>query len=120
MSCCVNAISKAFLCIDASSNLGRMLYALFCSNYSEFALMAESDNEQLHSVLSTSTLSCDYVGKIWHFCLCLCASYLEIYNERVHDLLQKKPANRDGVLRVREHPLDGPYVESKMRWCFSV
>lgn len=53
------------------------------------------------------------VGKIQHFCLCLCASYLEIYNERVHDLLKKKPANGDGVLRVREHPLDGPYVESK-------
>lgn len=41
------------------------------------------------------------------------SSYLEIYNEHVHDLLKKKAANGDGGLRVREHPLDGPYVESK-------
>lgn len=33
---------------------------------------------------------------------------MEIYCERVRDLL--KPHNR-GHLRVREHPLMGPYVE---------
>lgn len=74
-------------------------------NYYEFALIADSD----HSALRT--LNCGCVDKIQHFCLC--SSYLEIYNERVHDLLKKKPASGDGVLRVREHPLDGPYVESK-------
>lgn len=35
-------------------------------------------------------------------------SYLEIYNERVRDLLN--PASK-GNLRVREHPSTGPYVE---------
>ena len=35
-------------------------------------------------------------------------SYLEIYNERVQDLLN--PATRNN-LRVREHPSTGPYVE---------
>src|ERR1700721_3646560 len=35
-------------------------------------------------------------------------SYLEIYNERVRDLLNPKPK---GNLRVREHPVMGPYVE---------
>jgi kinesin family member 1 len=35
-------------------------------------------------------------------------SYLEIYNERVRDLLNPKPK---GNLRVREHPVLGPYVE---------
>lgn len=45
---------------------------------------------------------------------CLGTSYLEIYNERVQDLLKKRTAAIDGGgLRVREHPLDGPYVESK-------
>ncbi|XP_056291443.1 uncharacterized protein kif16bb isoform X3 [Pseudoliparis swirei] len=39
-------------------------------------------------------------------------SYLEIYNERVQDLLKKKTAPTDGGLRVREHPRDGPYVEN--------
>ncbi|XP_034408746.1 uncharacterized protein kif16bb [Cyclopterus lumpus] len=38
-------------------------------------------------------------------------SYLEIYNERVQDLLKKKTTPTDGGLRVREHPRDGPYVE---------
>nr|XP_023864301.1 uncharacterized protein LOC111978455 isoform X4 [Salvelinus alpinus] len=39
-------------------------------------------------------------------------SYLEIYNERVQDLLttKKSPENGSG-LKVREHPKDGPYVE---------
>ncbi|KAK9480713.1 hypothetical protein V1514DRAFT_275597 [Lipomyces japonicus] len=35
-------------------------------------------------------------------------SYFEIYNERVRDLLNP---NNKGNLRIREHPLLGPYVE---------
>jgi kinesin family protein 1 len=35
-------------------------------------------------------------------------SYIEIYNEKVRDLLN--PANK-GNLKVREHPSMGPYVE---------
>ncbi|XP_017297699.1 kinesin-like protein KIF16B isoform X4 [Kryptolebias marmoratus] len=37
-------------------------------------------------------------------------SYLEIYNERVRDLLRRKSSHTYN-LRVREHPKDGPYVE---------
>ncbi|XP_051560897.1 kinesin-like protein KIF16B [Myxocyprinus asiaticus] len=37
-------------------------------------------------------------------------SYLEIYNERVRDLLRRKMAKTFN-LRVREHPKEGPYVE---------
>ncbi|RXN01556.1 Kinesin-like protein KIF16B [Acipenser ruthenus] len=37
-------------------------------------------------------------------------SYLEIYNERVRDLLRRK-STKTYNLRVREHPKDGPYVE---------
>ena len=33
-------------------------------------------------------------------------SYLEVYNEKIHDLLV--PGNTQ--LRVREHPVHGPYV----------
>ncbi|KOX70429.1 Kinesin-like protein KIF16B, partial [Melipona quadrifasciata] len=36
-------------------------------------------------------------------------SYLEIYNERVRDLL--KPSSSTSGLRVREHPRLGPYVQ---------
>ncbi|XP_051283362.1 kinesin-like protein KIF1C isoform X1 [Dicentrarchus labrax] len=44
---------------------------------------------------------------------CTEVSYLEIYNERVQDLLQKRHAPTDGGgLKVREHPRDGPYVEN--------
>jgi len=39
---------------------------------------------------------------------CLQVSYMEIYCEHVRDLLN--PKNR-GNLRVREHPILGPYVE---------
>jgi kinesin family protein 1 len=35
-------------------------------------------------------------------------SYIEIYNEKVRDLLNPK---NSGNLRVREHPALGPYVE---------
>lgn len=35
-------------------------------------------------------------------------SYLEIYNERVKDLLSREPTHS---LRVREHPRLGPYVQ---------
>ena len=35
-------------------------------------------------------------------------SYLEIYNERVKDLLKKNSSHN---LKVREHPSQGPYVQ---------
>ena len=39
-------------------------------------------------------------------------SYLEIYNERVRDLLRRK-SSKTFNLRVREHTKEGPYVEGK-------
>ncbi|KAK7901438.1 hypothetical protein WMY93_018207 [Mugilogobius chulae] len=43
-------------------------------------------------------------------------SFLEIYNERVHDLLQMKSAPTDkNCLKVREHPKEGPYVQNLTR-----
>lgn len=44
--------------------------------------------------------------------LVLSFSYLEIYNERVRDLLRRK-STQTYNLRVREHPKDGPYVEGE-------
>ncbi|KAG7166998.1 kinesin-like protein KIF14-like [Homarus americanus] len=40
-------------------------------------------------------------------------SYIEIYNERIYDLLSSggSGSDRREALRVREHPKDGPYVE---------
>lgn len=48
-----------------------------------------------------------------------CFSYLEIYNEKVKDLLVAKdgllePAGYS-TLKVREHPRKGPYVQGKIR-----
>ena len=37
-------------------------------------------------------------------------SYMEIYNERVHDLLNPTTSSRTG-LKVREHNVLGPYVD---------
>ena len=36
-------------------------------------------------------------------------SYMEIYNEKVHDLLDPKPNKQ--CLKVREHNVLGPYVD---------
>lgn len=44
-------------------------------------------------------------------------SYLEIYNERVRDLLRRK-SSKTFNLRVREHPKEGPYVEGKSEHSF--
>uniref|UniRef100_A0A8C6VQR0 Kinesin-like protein KIF14 n=1 Tax=Naja naja TaxID=35670 RepID=A0A8C6VQR0_NAJNA len=40
-------------------------------------------------------------------------SYYEVYNEKIHDLLMFRAENREKKqpLRVREHPVFGPYVE---------
>ncbi|XP_060088328.1 kinesin-like protein KIF14 isoform X2 [Heteronotia binoei] len=44
---------------------------------------------------------------------CLEMSYFEVYNEKIHDLLVFRTENeqRKQPLRVREHPIFGPYVE---------
>jgi kinesin family protein 1 len=42
-------------------------------------------------------------------------SMLEIYNERVRDLLNPRNPRNDAGLRVREHPVTGPYVEGLAR-----
>jgi len=38
---------------------------------------------------------------------------MEIYNERVRDLLRPASSKQLHNLRVREHPTEGPYVESE-------
>lgn len=40
-------------------------------------------------------------------------SFLEIYNERVRDLLSRGAQKKRVSLRVREHPEKGPYVEGE-------
>lgn len=40
-------------------------------------------------------------------------SFLEIYNERVRDLLRRGDQKKRASLRVREHPEKGPYVQGE-------
>lgn len=40
-------------------------------------------------------------------------SFLEIYNERVRDLLRPAEQKKRVSLRVREHPEKGPYVQGE-------
>ncbi|KAK9888440.1 hypothetical protein WA026_000688 [Henosepilachna vigintioctopunctata] len=39
-------------------------------------------------------------------------SYFEIYNEKIHDLLLVQDCSSKTALKVREHPMLGPYVEN--------
>lgn len=41
------------------------------------------------------------------------SSFLEIYNERVRDLLKQSDQKKSYTLRVREHPEMGPYVQGE-------
>uniref|UniRef100_A0A8C0HDI8 Kinesin-like protein n=1 Tax=Chelonoidis abingdonii TaxID=106734 RepID=A0A8C0HDI8_CHEAB len=41
-------------------------------------------------------------------------SFLEIYNERVRDLLKQSNQKKPYTLRVREHPETGPYVQGEI------
>uniref|UniRef100_A0A8C2ZZY8 Kinesin-like protein KIF14 n=1 Tax=Cyclopterus lumpus TaxID=8103 RepID=A0A8C2ZZY8_CYCLU len=45
-------------------------------------------------------------------------SYFEVYNEKIHDLLvtRDEPNQRTMPLRVREHPVHGPYVADLSGW----
>ena len=45
----------------------------------------------------------------------LFVSYLEIYNEKVGDLLRPAKGREKYNLKVREHPKEGPYVQG-MSW----
>uniref|UniRef100_A0A8C8E2W8 Kinesin-like protein KIF14 n=1 Tax=Oryzias sinensis TaxID=183150 RepID=A0A8C8E2W8_9TELE len=44
--------------------------------------------------------------------------YFEVYNEKIHDLLvtRDEPTQRRMPLRVREHPVHGPYVADLSGW----
>ena len=46
----------------------------------------------------------------------IACSYLEIYNERVRDLLRDE-AQQQLNLKVREHPKLGPYVQGRCQCC---
>lgn len=56
-----------------------------------------------------------YLALYYYFLSPSASSYMEIYNEKVRDLLQLTPARDQQLhsLRVREHPKEGPYVEGK-------
>uniref|UniRef100_A0A6Q2YP74 Kinesin-like protein KIF14 n=1 Tax=Esox lucius TaxID=8010 RepID=A0A6Q2YP74_ESOLU len=49
-------------------------------------------------------------------------SYFEVYNEKIHDLLVARDEQNYKMLplRVREHPVDGPYVESLCKFSLPV
>lgn len=40
-------------------------------------------------------------------------SFMEIYNEKVRDLLEGQSSQAAVQLKIREHPRSGPYVEGK-------
>uniref|UniRef100_A0A3B3C5T2 Kinesin motor domain-containing protein n=1 Tax=Oryzias melastigma TaxID=30732 RepID=A0A3B3C5T2_ORYME len=67
-----------------------------------YTMMGKQDVKDQRSNISFSFSSC------LTLILSRQVSYMEIYCERVRDLLN--PKNK-GNLRVREHPLMGPYVE---------
>ncbi|KAJ5091151.1 hypothetical protein NUU61_006021 [Penicillium alfredii] len=65
--------------------------------YGVIPRICQSMFERIHQIQEDKSLNCTVE-----------VTYLEIYNERVRDLLN--PSNK-GNLKVREHPSTGPYVE---------
>lgn len=61
-------------------------------------LMCEELFQRIEEMSSTQDIQCTVE-----------VSYMEIYCERVRDLLN--PKNKNNNLKVREHPIMGPYVE---------
>uniref|UniRef100_A0A8C4WJZ1 Kinesin-like protein n=1 Tax=Gopherus evgoodei TaxID=1825980 RepID=A0A8C4WJZ1_9SAUR len=47
-------------------------------------------------------------------------SFLEIYNERVRDLLKQSNQKKPYTLRVREHPETGPYVQGESEFLHGI
>lgn len=64
------------------------------------------DENVITHVITYNNINCIMWKSFWNY---ICFSYLEIYNERVRDLLQ--PSTSASRLRVREHPRLGPYVQ---------
>lgn len=56
-----------------------------------------------------------YIIHASNFLVAVFFSYLEIYNEKVRDLLRPNLCNEGAThtLRVREHPKEGPYVQGE-------
>lgn len=76
----------------------------------------EGNEKRALTCLELGTLTCTLTTspildrKI--FIYLLICSYIEIYNERVRDLLRASPKKGDVYnLKVREHPKEGPYVQ---------
>lgn len=78
-----------------------------------YTMMGDAHDKGLTPRICSGLLSeMDRRSKSDGVSFCTEVSYLEIYNERVQDLLRDKSMPADGVLKVREHPVNGPYVEN--------
>lgn len=75
-------------------------------------ILSKFDEKSILVAFSVHLYPCGFqihIQKIFFF------SYLEIYNERVRDLLRPSTSKKGDVynLKVREHPKEGPYVQGK-------
>ncbi len=100
--------SKSITLTERGHSLALIKYMehLKCDRINRLITLISDDIKRL------MILTCDYSKRLsLHMVLLsftLQVSYMEIYCERVRDLLNP---NNKGNLRVREHPLLGPYVE---------
>lgn len=92
-----------FLVFHKALLLGRCIFPWF-----SFSCPGVSVHNAHDTQLYASAVYC--MDLLTFYTILLKSSYLEIYNERVRDLLRRKLAKTYN-LRVREHPKDGPYVE---------
>ncbi|KAL7991317.1 hypothetical protein Chor_015573 [Crotalus horridus] len=100
-----------------TGDLGRERTKIFTYDFSYFSADPERPNyasqEMVFNNLGIDVLQSAFEG----YNACIFAygqtgsgNYLEIYNERVRDLLRRK-SSKTNNLRIREHPKEGPYVE---------
>lgn len=86
-----------------------MIFFIFSGSGKSYTMMGTQDNKGIIPRLCDSLFGEIAKRQSPELTYKVEVSYMEVYNERVHDLLDPKPNKQS--LKVREHNVLGPYVD---------